>query len=117
MPQHKHPLPPKPRDPHWLAELRATLGTISHRLEHFERTMMAFIDDLEKKLAAEKTVDDSILALLQTVEGELAAAVQALKDAGVDPARQQAALDALQAEADRISAAVTANTPAEPPVR
>jgi hypothetical protein len=75
---------------------------------------VAFIDDLETTITAAQTVDDAILTLLDTVATELAAAVQALKDAGLDPARQQAALDALQAEQDRITAAVTRDRPPAP---
>ena len=82
----------------------ARLGRIEALLKG---PVMAFIDDLEAAVAREQTVDDSVLSLLEHIS-------QALKDAGVDPARQAAVLAALQTEQDRITAAVTANTPAAP---
>lgn len=100
------------RLPHWWPALAAQFTAVHLRLTNLETLLhaeridlMAFIDDLEAAVAQEKTVDDSIIALLDQI-------AQALKDAGVDPARQAAVLAALQAEQDRITAAVTANTPA-----
>lgn len=93
--------------PRWWPVLEARLNNIEAALAALatqeETHAMAFIDDLEASVAQEKTVDDSIIALLEKLH-------QALVDAGVDPARQQAILDALKGEQDRISAAVTANT-------
>jgi hypothetical protein len=106
--------PPLPKLPHWWPRLQSLFESIDLRFDLLEKTLaterktlMAFIDDLEAKVAAESTVDDSIIALLNQI-------AQALKDAGVDPARQAAVLASLQANADKIAAAVTANTPAAP---
>lgn len=106
------------RLPPWWPALQSVLQPIVTRLDWLdarvlyltikeEQHFMAFIDDLEAAVQRETTVDDSIVQLLNQI-------AQALKDAGVDPARQAAVLAQLQAEADKISAAVTANTPAAP---
>src|SRR5215471_431649 len=122
-PRRRRPLP-VPHDPDRirfkqdvlarLVDIEHALGRIEHALDLLggsvrteETHLMAFIDDLEASVAHEKTVDDSIIALLNSLH-------QALVDAGVDPARQAAVLAALQGEQDRIAAAVTANTPAAP---
>ena len=69
--------------------------------------MAATLDDLLTKVAAEKTVDDSIIALLVDVKAKLDAAI-----ASGDLTKIQAIADALDAEQQKIVAAVVANTPA-----
>ena len=97
-----------PKLPAWWGALMARFNRLETLLTAERTDLMAFIDDLEAKVAAEKTVDDSVLALLETI-------VAQLKAAGADPVRQAAVLASLQAEQDRLAAAVTANTPAAPP--
>jgi len=70
--------------------------------------MAATLDDLLTKVAAEKTVDDSIIALLVEIKGKLDAAI-----ASGDLTKIQAVADALDAEQAKIAAAVVANTPAQ----
>lgn len=101
----------RPKLPTWWPLLLARFDRIEtlirEQTQREEGHFVAFIDDLEAAVQRETTVDNSIIALLSQIS-------QALKDAGVDPARQAAVLAALQAEADRITSAVTANTPAAP---
>lgn len=71
---------------------------------------MATLDDTLAAVNAESTIDDSIIALLQGLEAQIAAG-------GLSPA-DQAKVDQIfasaQANAAKVSAAVTANTPAAP---
>ncbi len=68
--------------------------------------IMATLDDIVAKVTALTTVDDSVVALLQDLKAKLDAAI-----ASGDPAKIQAISDAIGAQTDRLSAAVTANTP------
>lgn len=68
---------------------------------------MATIQDVSAAVAAESTVDDSIITLLNQI-------VQQLKDAQAsnDPAALDAVVAGIQANTKKLSDAVTANTPA-----
>ena len=67
---------------------------------------MATIQDVSAAVAAESTVDDSIIVLLNGI-------VQQLKDAQAsnDPAALDVVVAGIQANTAKIQAAVTANTP------
>jgi hypothetical protein len=69
---------------------------------------MATLDDVVAKVAALTTVDDSVVALLGDLKTKLDAAISS----GADPAKLQALSDALGAQTQRLSDAVTTNTPA-----
>lgn len=71
-------------------------------------TAMATLDDVVAKVAALTTVDDSVVALLGDLKTKLDAAIAG----GADPAKLQALSDALGAQTQRLSDAVTVNTPA-----
>src|SRR4029450_11366032 len=71
-------------------------------------TVMATLDDVVAKVQALTTVDDSVVALLTDLKAKLDAAISA----GADPAKLQALSDALGAQTQRLSDAVTTNTPA-----
>lgn len=73
--------------------------------------LMASIQDVINDVAAESTVDDSIIALLNGISAQLAAALAA----GGSPAQIQAIKDGLDANIAKINAAITANTPPAPP--
>lgn len=91
-------------------EVVAQLGRIASIVGDIQEKVMAtsqVVNDLVQAVADEKTVDDSILALVT----QFAATIEQNKD---DPAAIQAAVDQLRAEKTRIAAAVTANTPAAP---
>jgi hypothetical protein len=76
-------------------------------LSKLEKTM-ATLDDVVTKVTALGTVEDSVVALLTDLKAKLDAAIAA----GADPAKLQALSDALGAQTQRLSDAVTANTPA-----
>lgn len=67
--------------------------------------MAVTVNDLIAKVAALKTVDDSVLALITGIKAQLDAAI-----AANDPAALQSLSDSLDAETARLQAAVTANT-------
>lgn len=68
--------------------------------------LMATIQDVQNAVASESTVDDSIITLLNSI-------VQQLKDAQAsnDPAALDAVVASIQANTQKLSDAVTANTP------
>ena len=76
---------------------------------HKENQIMATIQDVQAAVAAESTVDDSIITLLNGI-------VQQLKDALAtgNPAALDAVVQSIQANTAKLQAAVTANTPATP---
>lgn len=83
-----------------LAGIQETLGYINQRI----KSMSAEIDRLTASVTNLTTVDDSLVALV----GNLA---QLLRDSASDPAAITALADKLDAEAGKVSEAVTANTP------
>lgn len=98
---------PKPDERSWGEknhELLQQLLTNSEKI-------MASIQDVIDDVAAESTVDDSIIALLNGISAQLAAALAA----GGSPAQIQSIKDGLDANIAKIQAAITANTPPAPP--
>jgi hypothetical protein len=67
--------------------------------------IMATLDDVVAKVTDIGTVEDSVITLLTSIKAQLDAA-------GQDPAKLQALSDALDAQKAKLTAAVTANTPA-----
>ena len=84
-----------------------TVITMLQTVIQKENQMAATIDDVIAAAAAEKAVDDSVVALLNQLTQLLQAAI-----ATNDPAKVQAALDAINANKQELADAVTANTPA-----
>src|SRR5258708_29817391 len=74
-----------------------------------ENYIMATIQDVSAAVAAESSVDDSIITLLNGI-------VQQLKDAQAsgDPAALDVIVAGIQANTKKIQDAVTANTPVTP---
>jgi hypothetical protein len=70
-----------------------------------QETIMAAIDDLQAAVAAEDTVIDSAITLIQGIPALIAAA-------GVDPAKLSALQADITAKSTSLAAAVAANTPA-----
>jgi hypothetical protein len=69
--------------------------------------LMSKIDDLTAAVAAEKTVEDSAVTLLQGLSAQLSAALASTTpDTAV-----QAVIDSINANATGLASAVTANTP------
>ena len=73
-----------------------------------QETMMAAIDDLQAAVAAEDTVIDSAITLIQGIPALIAAA-------GVDPAKLAALQTDITTKSSALAAAVAANTPAATP--
>lgn len=94
--------PPGPPDPR-IDRILGLLQTIVTK----ETAIMATIVDIQNAVAAEKTVEDSVVALLSQISAQLKAAI-----ASNDPAALQAVVDSLNTNAASLSAAVVANTPA-----
>jgi len=74
-----------------------------------EVQIMANLDDIEAAVAAEATVEQGVITLLNQLSADLTAAI-----AGGDPAKLTAILTNIQANTAALSAAVVANTPATP---
>lgn len=91
-------------------EVVRLLSTIQHQnnliLERME-TIMSALDDLQAAVAAEDTVIDSAITLIQGIPALIAAA-------GTDPAKLQALSADITAKSTALAAAVAANTPVAP---
>jgi uncharacterized coiled-coil protein SlyX len=83
---------------------RITLATIWKEL----KKMSAELDRLTASVAAEKTADESLIALVQGL-------AQQIRDNATDPAALAALADSLDADQAEIAAAVSANTAPPPP--
>lgn len=70
---------------------------------------MATIQDIANAVAAETTVDQSIVTLLDNIVAELKAA-----QASNDPVAMDAVVASIQANQKTLSDAITANTPVVP---
>lgn len=70
---------------------------------------MAALDDLEAKVAAQETVQQSAITLLNEISAELKDAL-----ATGDTARIEALSAKIDSDTQALAAAVTANTPAAP---
>lgn len=86
-----------------------TIISLLSNIINKENTLMATLQNVTDAVAAESTVDDSIITLLNGI-------VQQLKDAQAsgDPAALDAVVAGIQANTAKIQSAVTANTPAAP---
>src|SRR5438067_10462247 len=71
------------------------------------KTIMVTVDDLVKKVADQKTVEDSLVTLLGNINTQLKEAL-----ASGDQSKLQALSDSIDANTKELSDAVTANTTA-----
>jgi hypothetical protein len=71
-----------------------------------QEKIMATLADIQAAVAAEKTVEDSVVALLGQISQQLKDAI-----AANDPAAMQAVVDQIDANTAALSKAVTDNTP------
>lgn len=85
--------------------LQAQLTAIDMRLGQLEGKFMITTDDILTKLNAQKTVDDGIVVLLQSLNA-IATAPNT-----TDQAKLQAISDLIDSNTKEISDAITANTP------
>lgn len=84
-----------------LDRILALLATVIQK----EGQLMAAIDDIQADVTAEDTVIDSVVVLLTQLN-------DALKNAGVDPAKLAALRADIQGKTKALADAVVANTPA-----
>jgi hypothetical protein len=70
---------------------------------------MATLQDIANAVAAETTIDNSIVTLLNSIVAQLKAA-----QASNDPAAMDAVVSSIQSNTAILQAAITANTPAAP---
>jgi uncharacterized coiled-coil protein SlyX len=91
--------------------LNARVGSLTDlSLQSYLRLekIMAALDALAQQVADQKTVVDSVLALVQGLADKLV-------QAGTDEVKLQALVDELKSQDAALAAAVAANTPAEVP--
>jgi hypothetical protein len=81
-----------------------------NRILNKEIVIMATLVDIQNAVAAETTVEQSVITLLGTISADLQAAI-----AANDPVAMQAVVDSLNTNAANLAAAVVANTPAPAP--
>lgn len=79
-----------------------------HQILTNQEKIMATLDDVVAKVSALSTVNDSVIALLTDIKAKLDQAI-----ASNDPAKLQQLSDALDAQKQKLTDAVSANTPAE----
>jgi len=84
--------------------MRRSFDLILERLEHLENRIMASLADITAAVTAEKTVEDSVVALLGTLSADLKAAI-----VSNDPVAMQAVVDMITTNSAALSAAVAAN--------
>lgn len=115
-------------DPDFHHEQEINLHTVMHKLNLLQELVidvkcmltfqleqgeliMASLADITVAVAAETTVEASVVALLTQLSADLQAAL-----ANNDPVAMQAVVDSINANAAAMAAAVAANTPAPPVV-
>jgi len=94
---------------HFSSEALAAVNTALHTILRKLNDMTIQMDSLVAQVAANKTVTESAVTLLQGLKAQLDAAI-----ASGDPAALQALSDSLAAQDTALADAVTANTPAPP---
>lgn len=92
----------------WLG-LEAWLLSVLKPLTQQVNQIMTVLADLQAKVAANTTVVQSAVTLIQGLKAQLDAAI-----ASGDPAQLQALSDQLGTDDAALAAAITANTPAAP---
>ncbi len=83
--------------------LRSALSTINRKLD----TIMTTLADISAAVAAEQTVQASVITLLETLSADLTAAL-----ASGDQTAMEAIVTQIDTNAAALASAVTANTPA-----
>ncbi len=106
---------PRPDQPHQDVHIYLHIDSVdqSNKLNKIVLSLEKIMASLDETLAAvqsESSVDDSIIALLNGLAAQIAAGGLS----AADQAKVDAIFNAAQANAAKVSAAVTANTPAAP---
>lgn len=82
------------------------LTTILYFIVNWRYETMAALDNLKREVEETKSINQSVIALLQGLKAKLDEAI-----ASGDPAVLQALADSLDTEQQGLAAAITANTP------
>ena len=108
----------------WLRDLKEQLERVEASQKRIENKLDLLIkgeamenetlDQLLADVQSESTVDDSIIALVGSIQSQLAAALANTTIAPADQDKINAIFSAVEANKAKISAAVTANTPTAP---
>lgn len=91
-----------------LDQIVQLLGNLEHLLLLQGKELMSALDDLTTQVAANTSVEQSAITLIQGIAAQLAAA-------GQDPIKLAALTGSLKTSADSLAAAVAANTPVAVP--
>jgi len=94
--------------------LKAILPATKLDLERLEKKLMASLDDIISDVEEETTLEDSILTLLAGIQQQLKDALAGVTLPPAAQAKVDQAFQALEANKAKLTAAVTANTPAAP---
>jgi hypothetical protein len=86
-----------------------TANIMIRKIKRNEDQIMLSLNDIEAKVEAEKTVEDSMMVLLDSINQQLKEAI-----ANDDPAAMQEIVDMLDNNTRVMAEKVTANTPAAP---
>lgn len=89
--------------------LNFLFAPVLDRINQLETRVMSVLSDLQDKVAAAVTVEESAITLLQGLKKALDDAL-----ASNDTAALQALSDQIGAETQKLADAITANTPAAP---
>lgn len=95
---------------HLLERIEAKLTEVLTRLNRLSSQgdcIMASIDDVLSDIAAESTIEDSVVSMLTALQAQVTAA-------NGNQAKIDAAFAALETNKAKLSAALVANTPAAP---
>lgn len=85
------------------------LAKLTTSIHHWRYATMAALDNLKREVQETKTINASVIALLQGLKAKLDEAL-----ANDDQEAIQALADSLDVEQQGLAAAVSANTPQEP---
>lgn len=86
--------------------MESGFARVHHHLDQLKETIMTDFTDLQANVAAEDTVIDSGIVLIQGIKAKLDAAI-----AANDPAALQALSADIGAKTQALAAAIAANTP------
>jgi len=100
-----------------IQQLQATCNQILKTVTAIQTTegkVMATVQDVINEIAAERSVEDSVVALLDAINAQLVDVKAQLAASGADASALDAVIAQLKANEDKLTDAVTRNTPAAP---
>jgi hypothetical protein len=97
-----------------IQHLQTTCNQILQFLKTGKADIMASVQDVVNEITAERTVEDSVVALLDAIQAQLVDVKTQLANAGADASALDAVIAQLKANEQVLTDAVTRNTPAAP---